>query len=107
MKVSKSLEQFANDAGCFIERLIFDKINPGFCIVDADNNELMEIAPVHYSNGDRWKVINRVTKEMTYLKSLRAINKAGTIKRGYTGYKFMSLTAGNNGRMLSYGTIKN
>lgn len=110
MRTPKILEKFAQIHGMFIEHLVFDKTNKGFVIVDADNNEILEIAPVYYSNGDRWKLNARGETGLLYLKSLRQLFRDGkpvlNLKQGWTGFKFTSLTTGGKGRLLPYGIIE-
>lgn len=78
----------------------------GFAIVDADSNELLEIEPVFYSNGDRWKIVNRTDERpgILYAKSLKGIDKkVGTLRPGWTGYKFSAQTSGRNGKLTAAG----
>lgn len=106
MRTPKTLQAIADTAKAFVEPLKFDRIKRGWAIVDSDNNELMEIAPVHYSNGDRWKVIDRTDSRpsLKYYKSIRQIKAA--LKPGWTGYKFRSMTTGNKGRIQKEGAIE-
>lgn len=109
MKTIKSLEALADSVGGFVERIKFKahgQFQYGYAIVDADNNELLEAEPVHYSNGDRWKIHNRTTPgriDMFYAKSLRSLENETTLKAGYTGYRFVGLTKGGN--VLKHGAI--
>lgn len=110
MKIPTSIQRLADSIGAFVEPLNFKahgKSMHGWAIVDADSNELLECEPVYYSNGDRWKIDNRSDKStgLKYVKSLQGIDRKVNIKAGYTGYKFRSLTTGNNGRMLKTGVI--
>lgn len=102
MSTPKSLQQFAAKIGAFVEPLNFrmhGKSLRGWAIVDADNNELAEIEPVYYSNGDRWKVSTHGQTALRYLKSLRGIDLP--IKPGYTGFKFSGMTSGRAGRIIT------
>lgn len=110
MRASKSLQMLAGSINCFIELVKFTgngQTKIGFVIVDADNNELLELEPVNYSNGDKWKAINKTveTNRLTYYKSLKGIDKAITLKPGYTGYKWTSLTHGRNGQQSKTGIV--
>lgn len=110
MKTSKSLQSLADSINCFIELVKFTgngQTKIGFVIVDSDNNELLELEPVNYSNGDKWKAINKTveTHRLTYHKSLKGIHKAITLKPGYTGYKWIGLTHGPNGKQSKTGIV--
>lgn len=67
----------------------------GFVITDADKNELIEVEPVHYSNGDRWMVKDKQTypnewpthRGLYYLKKLKGFAKNIQLKAGHTGFR--------------------
>lgn len=108
MKTPKSIQRIADNKGLFVEILKFrnqiGKFKTGYCIVDADSNELCEFEPINQL-GDKWKItVMGKGGFVKYVKSLRSI-KALPVRPGYTGYKFRSLVSGPNGRMLSYGAI--
>jgi hypothetical protein len=111
MKIPKSIIELAQQINCFTEKITFKyqgiKLDrSGWIICDADNNELMEMQPVYNPYGDKWKVINRVTSKMAYLKSLRQLKTHSIsegLKPGLTGYKFTSLTF--RGKPLNKGII--
>lgn len=95
MKAPNSLQKLADSAPAWIEVIRFNAHGQslkGYAIVDADGNELLECEPIHYSNGDRWKVINRHQNEtrdlpaIYYYKSLAGIHKKQTIKPGINGH---------------------
>jgi hypothetical protein len=106
MRKFKSLEllALAIDGGR-IELLRFrdqvGKYHLGFAIVDKDNNELLEIEPVHYSNGDRWKLNNRCEGgRIAYAKTMRGAHRlvlSQPFKPGLTGFKFNTSV---NGRTM-------
>lgn len=115
MKTPKSLEKLAEAAGLFIEPLKFyatmgGPTKKGFAIVDKDNNEIAEIEPVFYRNGDRWKISNRSDEapSLSYLKSLKGIDKkfTGKLKAGHTGYKFRTMTTNPKCRTIGGEILK-
>jgi hypothetical protein len=91
MRIPKSLLSLAAKVNGTVELLRYHahgQVNNGFAIVDADSNELLEIEPVYYSNGDRWLIRNKCTipSNSFYRKSLRGFTT--DIKAGRTGYVF-------------------
>lgn len=97
MRTPKSLQLLADKFNLFIEVLIFHangQSSKGFALVDSDSNEIVEIEPVWYSNGDRWKINVRGQSGLIYVKSLR--NLKLELKAGHTGWKFTSLTSQGN-----------
>jgi hypothetical protein len=58
----------------------------GFCIVDAEQNELMVFEPTFNVIDDKWKITNRCTGETIYRRSINGV-EYDKIKAGWTGYK--------------------
>ncbi len=93
MRTAKSLLHLAESVNGRVEQLSFrfnGVFQTGYAIVDSDNNELLTLEPVHYSNGDRWLVNNHCAERITYVKSLRGLT--ADIKPMHTGYKFGAVT---------------
>ena len=74
---------------------------------ESTPEELAEIEPVFFSNGDRWKVRNRSKQEIIYVKTLGGLDRKVSLTAGYTGFKFRAVTIGRVGRLVnSFGVIK-
>lgn len=94
MNIPKSIQRLADIHGCRVEVLRFKahgQSQKGYAIVDNDNNELLEVEPVRYSNGDRWLVRNKcleacTAKSREYIKTLQYFT--AEIKPMHTGFKF-------------------
>lgn len=89
-RIPKSLIALAASIGARVEVLSFrmhGRFQTGFAVVDSDNNELLVLEPVSYSNGDRWLVKNNcIERPITYVKDLRGFT--ADIKPMHTGFKF-------------------
>lgn len=90
MKAPKSLIELAATVDGSIHSINYrahGQVSKGWVIVDKDRNELLEVEPVYYSNGDRWIVRNKTFNRHFYVKSLRYLHTKCQIQAGYTGYK--------------------
>lgn len=91
----KSINSFAALHGLTVVKVTYRSNGSksfGYDLVDSSNNIQVTIAPVNYSNGDKWMVVDYTSNRpegIFYMKSLQQItSKLQAFKPiGFTGFK--------------------